>query len=307
MSLLCVGSVALDSVETPFGKRSDVLGGSATYFSTVASFFTPVRLVAVVGEDFPPPHVEALARRGIDVAGLERKPGQTFRWRGRYDWDLNTAHTLETQLNVFADFKPKIPAEYRSSQYVFLGNIDPVLQLEVLKQIERPKLVACDTMNFWIESKRKELLETLKHVDLLFVNDAEARELSEEWNIVKAARKILTFGPRSVVVKRGEYGCLFFTQDNVFAAPAYPLASLFDPTGAGDSFGGGFMGYLARKATHDTQHLRRAIVLGSVMASFAVEEFSLDRLNRLTGPEIRKRYHEFRTLTEFEALEEGVL
>ena len=303
MSLLVVGSVALDSVETPFGRREDVLGGSATYFSTAASFFGPVRLVATVGEDFPEEHVRFLAERGVDLAGLERRAGRTFRWKGRYEFDLNTAHTLETQLNVFGDFQPALPAAYRDSQYVFLGNIDPDLQRRVLDQVEAPRFVACDTMNFWIGSKRQSLLETLRRVDMLFVNDAEARQLAGEHNVVQAARRILGFGPRAVVIKRGEYGALFFSGDHVFAASAYPLASLFDPTGAGDSFAGGFMGYLARAGREEPDVLRRAIVMGSVLASFAVEQFSLDRLASLRHDEIRARYGEFKQLAHFDELE----
>jgi sugar/nucleoside kinase (ribokinase family) len=303
MPLLVVGSVALDSLETPFGQRADVLGGSASYFSTCASFFGPTRLVAVVGEDFPQEHVAFLASRGVDLAGLVRRPGKTFRWKGRYEFDLNTAHTLDTQLNVFAEFRPELPAHYRGSEYVFLGNIDPDLQRAVLDQVEAPRFVGCDTMNFWITSKRESLLKTLKRVDMLFVNDAEARQLAEEHNIVKAARRILGFGPRAVVVKRGEYGALFFSGDEVFAASAMPLASVFDPTGAGDSFAGGFMGYLARTGSEDPGAMRRAIVLGSVLASFTVEQFSLDRLRTLEPEEIRARYAEARRLAHFDDLE----
>ncbi len=303
MPLLVVGSIALDSVETPFGRRDGVLGGSATYFSTAASFFVPVRLVAAVGEDFPPEHVEFLRGRGVDVTGLERRTGRTFRWKGRYEFDLNQAHTLDTQLNVFADFDPALPEAYRDSQYVFLGNIDPDLQRKVLDQVRAPRFVAADTMNFWITSKRESLLRTLRRVDMLFVNDAEVRQLAEEHNVVRAARRVLTFGPRAVVVKRGEYGALFFSGDHVFAASAYPLASLYDPTGAGDSFAGGFMGYLARSRCEDPDVMRRAIVLGGVLASFAVEQFSLERLRTLTQEEIRARYGEFRQLAHFDDLE----
>jgi sugar/nucleoside kinase (ribokinase family) len=303
MSLLVVGSMALDSVETPFGRRDDVLGGSATYFSTAASFFGPVRLVATVGEDFPEEHLSFLAERGVDLAGLVRQPGKTFRWKGRYEFDLNTAHTLDTQLNVFAHFKPELPHAWRSSEYVFLGNIDPDLQREVLDQVRAPRFVAMDTMNFWIASKRESLLRTLRRVDMLFVNDAEARQLAGEHNVVKAARRILSFGPRALVVKRGEYGALFFAGDHVFAASAYPLAALFDPTGAGDSFAGGFMGYLARAGSEEPDVMRRAIVLGSVLASFAVEQFSLDRLETLGRDEIRARFAEFRQLVHFDDLE----
>jgi sugar/nucleoside kinase (ribokinase family) len=303
MALLVVGSVALDSLETPFGRREDVLGGSASYFSVCASFFGPTRMVAVVGEDFPPEHVDFLASRGIDLSGLARLPGRTFRWKGRYEFDLNTAHTLDTQLNVFAEFRPELPAHFRDSEYVFLGNIDPDLQRAVLDQVKKPRFVGCDTMNFWITSKRESLLKTLKRVDMLFVNDAEARQLAEEHNVVKAARRILSFGPRAVVVKRGEYGALFFSGEEVFAASAVPLQAVFDPTGAGDSFAGGFMGYLARCQREDDATMRRAIVLGSVLASFTVEQFSLDRLRTLTPEEIRSRFSEARRLAHFEDLE----
>jgi sugar/nucleoside kinase (ribokinase family) len=303
MPLLAVGSVALDSLETPFGRREDVLGGSASYFSVCASFFGPTRMVAVVGEDFPEEHVRFFASRGIDLAGLVRQAGRTFRWKGRYEFDLNTAHTLDTQLNVFAQFRPELPAHYRDSEYVFLGNIDPDLQRTVLDQVRAPRFVACDTMNFWITSKRESLLRTLKRVDLLFVNDAEARQLAEEHNVVKAARRILSFGPRAVVVKRGEYGALFFSGDEVFAASAYPLPAVFDPTGAGDSFAGGFMGYVARCRREDHATLRRAIVLGSVLASFTVEQFSLERLRTLKSDEIRARFSEARQLSHFDDLE----
>lgn len=307
MALLVVGSVALDSLQTPFGVREDVLGGSATYFSTAASFFAPVRLVAVVGEDFPEAHVEFLRGRGVDLAGLERRPGRTFRWSGRYEFDLNQAHTLDTQLNVFADFRPELPEGFRDSSHVFLGNIDPELQLRVLDQVRAPRIVAADTMNFWIASKRAALLQVLRRVDLLFVNDAEARQLSGEHNIVKAARAILSFGPGAVVVKRGEYGALFFAGIDVFASSAYPLAELFDPTGAGDSFAGGFMGYLARSGSLEPSAMRRAMVAGSVLASFAVERFSLDRLRDLGPEEIRARYSDFRRLAHFDDLDVDVL
>ncbi len=303
MALLVVGSVALDSLETPFGRREDVLGGSASYFSTCASFFGPTRMVAVVGEDFPEEHVRFFASRGVDLAGLARRPGRTFRWKGRYEFDLNTAHTLDTQLNVFAEFRPELPAAYRDSEYVFLGNIDPGLQRAVLDQVRAPRFVACDTMNFWISSKRESLLRTLKRVDMLFVNDAEARQLAEEHSVVKAARRILSFGPRAVVVKRGEHGALFFSGDEVFAASAYPLPDVFDPTGAGDSFAGGFMGYLARTRREDHATMRRAIVLGSVLASFTVEQFSLERLKTLGAEEIRARFAEAKQLSHFEDLE----
>lgn len=300
MSILVVGSVALDSVKTPFGKREDALGGSGTYFSVSASYFTPVKLVAVVGSDFPDKHVKLLKRHDIDVAGLQRTPGKTFRWKGQYTYDLNTAETLDTQLNVFAHFKPSIPAQYKDSKYVFLANIDPELQLEVLKQVKKPELVACDTMNFWISSKKKALIKTLGHVDILVINEAEARQLADEKNLVKAARKIRSWGPKALVVKRGEYGALFFNKEQVFSAPALPLETILDPTGAGDSFAGGFMGYLAKCGDLSDKSLRRAIVFGSVMASFNVEDFSLGRLDSLKWPVIKKRFDEFKALTHFD-------
>ncbi len=303
MALLVVGSVALDSLETPFGRREEVLGGSASYFSICASFFGPTRMVAVVGEDFSDEHVRFFSSRGIDIDGLVRRPGRTFRWKGRYEFDLNTAHTLDTQLNVFADFKPDLPEHYRDSEYVFLGNIDPDLQRAVVEQVRKPRFVACDTMNFWIESKRDSLLETLRRVDMLFVNDAEARQLAGEHNVVQAARRILSFGPRAVVVKRGEYGALYFSGDEVFAASAYPLPMVFDPTGAGDSFAGGFMGYVARSRRDDHGTMKRAIVLGSVLASFAVEQFSIDRLRTLESGEIKARFAEAKQLAHFDDLE----
>ncbi|MBJ6765583.1 sugar kinase [Myxococcaceae bacterium JPH2] len=303
MSLLVVGSVALDSLETPFGQKEDVLGGSATYFSTSASFFTPVQVVAVVGEDFPEGHLTFLKGRGIDLEGLTREPGRTFRWRGRYGWELNEAQTLDTQLNVFQSFSPKLPEAYRDTPYVFLGNIHPELQAQVLDQVKAPKLVAADTMNFWIKGSRAALLKTLERVNLLFVNDAEARQLSGEHNVVKAARAILGMGPSRVVIKRGEYGALLFDHDHIFACPAFPLSEVFDPTGAGDTFAGGFMGTLATaRGAVDQPLLRRAMVMGSVMASFTVEKFSLERLREVQRAEIHARFAEFRRLTHFDDL-----
>jgi sugar/nucleoside kinase (ribokinase family) len=302
MSLLVVGSVALDSVETPFGKRDDALGGSATYFSTAASLFAPVKLVAVVGQDFPEEHVRFLQGRGIDLTGLVRAPGRTFRWKGRYTYELNEAHTLDTQLNVFEAFSPELPAAFRDAPFVFLGNIDPVLQGRVLDQVKGPKLVAADTMNFWIRGKRKELLETLKRVDMLFVNDAEARELAGEANVVKAAQAIQKLGPQRVVIKRGEYGALLFDHDRIFAAPAMPLSEVFDPTGAGDSFAGGFLGFLSLHGGIDPRGLRQAMAVGTVVASFTVEQFSLDRLRTLTRNEVAARFAELKRITHIEDL-----
>ena len=302
MSILVVGSVALDSVETPFGTRDRVLGGSATYFSTSASFFTDVNLVAVVGEDFPQEHTDFLASRNIDLTGLSRVPGETFHWKGRYGYDLNEAQTLETHLNVFETFKPQIPEQYKESDIVFLANIDPVLQREVLHQIKRPKLVACDTMNFWIGGKKDELIKTLSEVDILIINEAEARELAGEPNLVRASRAIQKMGPKTLIIKQGEYGALMFNGSGVFSAPAYPLETVFDPTGAGDSFAGGFMGYLSNTGNFDEKSLRQAIIFGSVMASFNVEDFSLNRMKILGYDEIQARYQGFKRLTFFEDL-----
>ena len=300
MSLLVVGSVAFDSVKTPFGVADDVLGGSATYFSTAASYFTDVMLVAVVGEDFPEKHISFLKNRKIDVTGLQRSAGSTFRWKGEYGCDLNEAHTLETHLNVFESFKPQVPEQYKNPDVVFLANIDPVLQMEVLHQIKRPDIVACDTMNFWISGKKDELIKTLAEVDILLINEGEARELAGEPNLVKAARVVQSMGPSTLIVKRGEYGALMFGSDGIFSAPAYPLESVFDPTGAGDSFAGGFMGYLDNVKNFDGASLRQAIIFGSVMASFNVEDFSLNRMKSLDYKEIESRYREFRTLTFFD-------
>ena len=301
MSVLVVGSVALDSVETPFGKADDVLGGSATFFSASASHLTPVQLVGVVGSDYPVDKLQPLRERGVDLAGLERVEGESFRWRGRYRHDLNSAETLETRLGVFSGFRPKIPAQFRRAPFVFLANIDPRLQLEVLRQVERPKLVACDTMNFWIESRREELLELLNHVDLITLNEAEARQLTEQSNIMKAARWILARGPRHVIIKKGEHGAFMFTEQSVFFAPAYPLEDVFDPTGAGDAFAGGFIGYLARTGDLGEASLRRAVVYGSAMGSFAVERFSIGRLLEITERDIQSRVREFLQLVSFDA------
>jgi sugar/nucleoside kinase (ribokinase family) len=306
MSLLVVGTVALDSVKTPFGEAREVLGGSATYFATAASYFTTVQLVAVVGRDFPEEHLRFLESRRIDLAGLQALDGKTFRWRGEYGFQLNEAHTLETQLNVLQSFRPVLPPSYQTSEMVFLGNIDPVLQQEVLRQVKRPRLVACDTMNFWIEGKQEELKRTLQKVDIVIINDGEARELAGEANLVKAAKKILSEGPKTLIIKRGEYGVLMFNEKTVFAAPAYPLEAVFDPTGAGDSFAGGFMGHLTQSGDLSEAGIRQAVVFGSVMASFNVESFSLDRLRRLTRREIDDRYREFGRLTSFEDLKGGI-
>jgi len=303
--VLVVGSVAYDTVKTPFGEVTEALGGSATYFSVAASFFTQVRLVACVGRDFNSDHISFLESRNVDLEGLEHVDGSTFRWSGEYGFDLNEAKTLETRLNVLADFKPKLPEPYKDSEYVFLGNLDPRVQREVVAQVRNPKLIACDTMNYWISGHFQSLLETLKQVNLVIINDAEARQLTRESNLIRAARKILSWGPSVVVVKRGEYGALMFKAEaegrvSVFGAPAYPLEDVFDPTGAGDSFAGGFMGYLAGVGRVDAQSLRQAVVFGSVIASFNVEKFSLERLKDLTFTEIELRYHEFREMTRLD-------
>ena len=305
MGVLVVGSVALDSVKTPFGAVENVLGGSASYFSTAASFFTDVSLVGVIGDDFPAQALELFREREINIDGLERVRGKTFRWQGEYGYDLNEAITLDTQLNAFEHFRPKLPPSYRESPYVFLANIDPELQLEVLNQVKRPKFVACDTMNFWIQGKPEALKAVLQRVDLLTINEGEARQLAQEPNVVKAARAILQMGPKVLIVKRGEYGALMFNGATVFFAPAYPLEAVFDPTGAGDSFAGGFMGYLANVDAVSEEAMRQAIIMGSTMASFNVESFSLERLRSLTYPEIRDRFRAFRGLVNFADLPEA--
>ncbi|TMA26303.1 MAG: sugar kinase [Deltaproteobacteria bacterium] len=306
MSLLVVGSVALDSVETPFGAREDVLGGSATYFAAASSLLTRVSVVGVVGDDFPLSELEFLGRRGVDLEGLEKVRGRTFRWKGKYGFDLNAAETLDTQLNVFEHFQPKLGAQARKAERIFLGNIDPELQLRVLDQVERPQLVCADTMNFWISGKRATLLKLLPRVDVLMVNDSEVRQLAGESNVIKAARAAQQMGARNVVVKRGEYGALLVDGAQSFYAPAFPLADVVDPTGAGDSFAGGFLGLLDRLSSSDPSALRQATVMGATIASFTVEQFSIDRLRDLTLVEVRKRFAAFRHLTHFEELPDHV-
>ena len=303
MSLLVVGSVAFDAVETPFGKREKMLGGSATHFALSASYFADVRVVGVVGGDFGAEEAAVFARHEVDTADVERIPdGRTFFWRGRYDFDLNTAHTLDTQLNVFADFKPKLSAASKRARMVFLGNIQPDLQREVREQCAGAELVALDTMNYWINTVPEAVWEAVRGVHVVIINDAEARQLAGEPNLIKAARKILGAGPRALVIKRGEYGAALFTPDTYFAIPAYPLESVFDPTGAGDTFAGGFMGYLASQDTVDEATMRRAMIYGSVMASFNVEEFGTERVQRLTHAEINERFRAFKRMTHFEEI-----
>jgi len=302
LSLLVVGTVALDSVKTPFGNVDNALGGSATYFSTSASYFTDVRLVAVIGEDFPKEHINFLKSKNIDIRGLEVQKGETFRWQGEYGYDLNEANTLATHLNVLATFNPKIIDDYKDSDVVFLANIDPDIQLEVLRQVKRPGLVACDTMNYWIASKIDALKRTLREVDLLTINESEIRQLAGESSLVKAAKAVQAMGPKTIVVKQGSYGAIMFHGHSVFSAPAYPLESVFDPTGAGDTFAGGFMGYLANTMNFSEESMRQAVIFGSVMASMNVEAFSLDRLRVLDYSEIEGRFREFKKLTHFEDL-----
>jgi sugar/nucleoside kinase (ribokinase family) len=300
VSLLVVGSVAFDAIESPYGKADRAVGGAATYFSVAASFFTHVSLVAIVGDDFTSKDEEIFRGRRIDTEGLEHAPGKTFFWAGRYSENLNERVTLATELNVFAEFKPRLPESYRKSKYVFLANIAPELQRDVLHQVKvRPKLAALDTMNYWIERSNAELRETLKHVDILMINDSETRELSSEHNLLRAAKHIFKMGPSTLVVKRGEYGAMMVDKRGVFCVPAFPLEEPHDPTGAGDSFAGGYMGYLAGRGDKSDASLRRAMVYGSVLGSFAVEKFGLDRLRHLKRSEIHARARHFAKLTQF--------
>jgi hypothetical protein len=303
MKLLVVGSVALDSIITPFGGVTDALGGSAVYFSTAASLITGVRVVGVVGEDYPMEELNKLGARGVDLSGVEQAKGESFRWKGKYSFDLASRDTLETRLGVFADFKPKLPRDFTDTPYVFLGNIHPDLQLGVLDQIKEPKLVACDTMNYWIESAHERLLEVLKRVDLLIINDEEIRQLSGDWNVHRAARWVLARGPRRVVVKRGEHGALLVEAGQSFFCPAYPLEEVFDPTGAGDAFAGGFLGYIARTGDTSSAGLRRGMVYGSAMGSFAVSQFGIGGFDGVTPAALHERVGRFKDLTHFEIAE----
>jgi sugar/nucleoside kinase (ribokinase family) len=298
--ILCVGSVALDSVETPFARADRVIGGSAVYFAAAATLFHPVQVVGVVGSDYPLSELDFLARRGADLSGIERREGESFFWAGRYHFDLNARDTLETRLGVFASFEPKIPLSFRRARFVFLGNIDPVLQHDVLDQVEAPEVVACDTMNYWIEGSRDALVDLLGRVRILIINDEEVRELAGEPNLLKAARWVQARGPELVVVKKGEHGAILFAEDWLFFVPGFPLESVFDPTGAGDSFAGGFVGYLARAGSLAPDKLRRAMVYGSVMGSYSVEEFSVRRLIDLPPADIERRLVQFREITAFE-------
>jgi sugar/nucleoside kinase (ribokinase family) len=299
MSVLVVGTVAFDSIETPFGSAERILGGSASYFALGASFFAPVRIVGVIGQDFPQDYLDIFTQRNIDIGGIQRADGDTFHWRGRYHEDINLRDTIELHLNVLGGFEPKLPEPYRDAEYVFLGNIDPGMQMEVLRQLRRLKLVALDTMDHWIRESQQELRRVLERIEILVVNDSEARLLSGYDNIVKAARAILKMGPQMVLIKRGEYGVLQFSDSSMFATPAYPLEEVFDPTGAGDSFAGGFLGQLARSGDQSQGGLRRAIVYGSVVASFTVEDFGVKRLTDVSLAEIEERYQRFVQLTDF--------
>jgi sugar/nucleoside kinase (ribokinase family) len=300
MAVLVVGSVAFDSLKTPYGEAQHVLGGAATYFSITASHFTPVNIVAVVGDDFGEEQFRVFQGRPIDITGLERAAGRTFRWSGEYSGDMNEARTLDTQLNVFEHFSPKIPASYRESEFVFLANIHPALQLQVREQLPQARLVALDTMNYWIQGTPEELRRTLSRVDMLVINEKEVRMLAGIDNLRRAATAVRELGPSAVVVKRGEYGACLFQDESIFFAPGYPLEEVHDPTGAGDSFAGGFMGYLARTGNLSDDNLRRALVYGSVMASFAVEEFGLGRLLQLNWNDIQSRFQEFKSMTHFD-------
>ena len=300
MSLLVVGSVAYDALESPYGKVERTLGGAATYFAVSAAFFTHVNLVAIVGDDFHPKDEEIFRKRSIDIEGLERANGKCFFWAGKYSQNLNERVTLATDLNVFADFKPRLPKKYSGAKYVFLANIAPDLQRDVLHQVDgKPRLIAMDTMNYWIERTNAELRETLKHVDVLMINDSETRQLSNEHNLLRAARHIFKMGPSTLVVKRGEYGAMLVDKEGVFCLPAFPLEEPHDPTGAGDSFAGGFMGYMASVGSKSDAAFRRAMVYGSVLGSFAVERFGLDRLLSLSKSEIHARARHFAKLTQF--------
>ncbi len=299
IKLLVAGTVAYDSIETPFGKADNVLGGSALHFTNAASFFTDVGMVATVGSDFDMEGISFLKERSVDMSGIEVDHGKTFRWEGRYGYDLNQAITLKTELNVIEAFKPKVPEDYRNAEFLFLANIDPELQLHVIEQVTKPVALVLDTMNFWIENKYEALQKVIGRVDMLVINEAELREITKEHNLVKGARKLIDLGPVCIVVKRGEYGVFMMNRDEIFLAPAYPLEDVFDPTGAGDTFAGGFMGYLANVGEATSETVKQAIIMGTVMASFNVEDFSINRIKRLTMPEIKERYHALKGCMQF--------
>jgi ribokinase len=300
--VLIVGTIGLDTIETPFGKKTDIIGGSAVHAAVAASFYVQPAIVGVAGTDFPSEHLEFLRSRGIDTSGIKILPGETFRWSGYYEYDMNQAHTRDTRLNLYATFNPEIPEALRDADYVFLANLDPDLQLKVLAQLKKPKFVAMDTMDFWIKNKRDVLHQVIKKVDLVLMNDGEARQFMETPNIPLAADRLLKLGAKSVIIKKGEHGALFFSNGSHFSAPSYPQDQLRDPTGAGDSFAGGFIGYLAKNDDLSEQAMRRAIIVGSVMASFNVEDFSLNRMKQLKQKEIVERFGAFRRFTEFETI-----
>lgn len=299
MSILVVGSVALDSVQTPFGKRNEVLGGSATFFSIAASFFDRVDIIATVGEDFPKRHIRLLEKRDIGLDGLLVKKGKTFRWEGRYEYDLNIAHTLATHLNVFKDFAPIIPCSLQNSKFLFLANIDPDLQDKVLCQVDSPKLVACDTMNHWIAGKKKSLEKFLHKVDIFLLNEEEARQFTGEANLIRCAKSIISSGPKAVVIKKGEHGVIYYSKTSHFITPAYPLENVYDPTGAGDTFAGGMIGFLSKAGKLNDVTVRKSIIFGSILASFVVEDFSVNKLLKISFADIMKRYNNFRRMTKF--------
>lgn len=299
MSILVVGSLAYDTIETPWGRMENALGGSALYFSAAASHFSPVNVVGVVGSDFDSSKISFLKKRKVNFDGLYVESGETFRWGGRYYEDLNRRDTLFTYLNVFENFQPKIPMHYRKAEYVFLANIDPELQLDVLEQIEQPKLTVLDTMNFWISGKRRLLEEVIKKCDILIVNDQEARELTHKPNLIKAVRLLTEKGPKTIIVKKGEHGCMMYHNKSFFFAPAFPLEKVVDPTGAGDSFAGGFLGYVARENKINDETLRKGVIYGSIIASFNVENFSFVQLEKLTVEELNERVEKFKQLTAF--------
>ncbi|MBL7071325.1 MAG: sugar kinase [Candidatus Omnitrophica bacterium] len=300
MSILVVGSVAFDSIETPFGKVENALGGSATYFSISAGYFVPVNLVAVVGKDFPDKYSSVFKKHAVNIQGMEVVDGSTFQWKGKYGTDLSNPETIYTHLNVFQDFSPKIPQEYKKSDVVFLANIDPELQMYVLKQVNKPRLTACDTMNYWIENKKNELLKLLKNIDIFLLNEGEARRLVDEPNLLKCGKAILGLGPKKVIIKKGENGVLLFSHSSVFSTPAYLLETLKDPTGAGDTFAGGLMGYLRKSGrfTSDSE-IRKGIIYGTVLASYTVQGFGVERLSGINYSDIQKRYHDYRRLTRY--------
>lgn len=306
MGLLVVGSLALDSVETPFDKVDDALGGSATYISLAASYFSgPIQLVGVVGSDYPQEYIDLLDKHNVDLEGLQIiKGGKTFRWGGKYHYDLNVRDTLFTDLNVFENFDPVIPDKYKKSKYICLGNIAPTLQLRVLDQMDSPQLVVCDTMNYWIEGMKDELVELLKRVNVLIINDSEARLLSSEPNLIKAAKLIREMGPEFLIIKKGEHGAMLFAEDTIFSAPAYPMEMIYDPTGAGDSFAGGFIGYLYKTRNLSPENMKRAVIYGSTMASFCVEKFSTKALEELSSLRIQDRFREFINLSRFDQSED---